>query len=136
MTLSSFGSRSRLMIADDDPVVRSMLSMTLAERFEVVGVAEDGEGAVELARESRPDAALVDVEMPSGGGVRAVKGITDVSPGTAIVVLSGDESDAVVRDLMAAGATAYRRKGADPHALAECLQEAIRAHADERRSTV
>jgi DNA-binding NarL/FixJ family response regulator len=121
-------SRPRLMIADDDPVVRSLLSASLGNAFDVVGVASDGEEAVELARASQPDAAVIDVEMPGGGGLRAVQGIVDAAPGTAIVVLSGDESDKVVRELMRAGATAYRRKGISPELLAGSLRDSIEAH--------
>jgi DNA-binding NarL/FixJ family response regulator len=124
-------SRPRLMIADDDPVMRSMLGMSLGTSFELVGVAADSEQAIELARVSQPDAAIVDVEMPKGGGLRAVLGIRDVAPGTAIVVLSGDESDGLVRELMQAGAVAYRRKGVAPTVLAQSLNESIKAHSDE-----
>lgn len=124
------------MIADDDPVVRSMLGMSLGEAFEVVGVAADSEQAVELARTSQPDAAIVDVVMPKGGGLRAVRGILEVAPDTAIVVLSGDESDGSVRELMQAGAIAYRRKGVAPRLLAEALIESIDARASERRDAV
>ncbi len=116
------------MIADDDPVVRSMLSMALGEAFEVVGVANDGESAVSLAQSSRPDVALIDVDMPKGGGAWAVNGIVSVAPETAIVVLSADESDGLVRNLIAAGAVSYCRKGVSPHELADSLTESIRAH--------
>ena len=128
-------ARPRVIIADDDPVVRSMLDMSLGRQFDVVGIAQDGEEAVELARLRQPDAAVVDVEMPKGGGLRAVRGIADVAPNTAIVVLSGDESDSLVRELIQAGAATYKRKGADPRELAESVVESIRAHAaDGRRS--
>jgi DNA-binding NarL/FixJ family response regulator len=121
--------RPRLMIADDDPVVRSLLGASLGNTFDVVGVAADGDEAVELARVSQPDAAVIDVDMPKGGGLRAVEGIADVAPGTAIIVLSGDESDKVVRELMQAGAIAYRRKGISPGLLACSLTDSIKAHA-------
>jgi DNA-binding NarL/FixJ family response regulator len=121
------------MIADDDPVVQTMLDMSLSQSFEVVGLAGDGEAAVELAKASQPDAALVDVEMPEGGGVRAVHGIRKVAPDTAIVVLSVDESDGVVRELLQAGAITYLRKGIAPEALADALIDSISAHASERR---
>lgn len=125
-------SAPRLMIADDDPVVQSLLDMSLSQEFDVVGLAADGEQAVELAKESQPDAALVDVEMPAGGGLRAVRGIHDVAPDTAIVVLSVDESDALVRELIKAGATAYLRKGLAPRALSDALMDSIQAHAVRR----
>jgi len=120
------------MIADDDPVVRSMLGMSLDAAFELVGVAADGEQAIELARVSQPDAAVIDVEMPKGGGLRAVLGIREVAPGTAIVVLSGDESDGLVRQLMQAGAIAYRRKGVAASVLAQSLNDSIKAHSGGR----
>ena len=115
----------RLIIADDDPLVLMMLEASLSHAFDVVGIAADAEDAVELARLHQPDAALVDLEMPKGGGVAAVAGIVEASPATAIVVLSIDESDRMVRDLMQAGAIAYRRKGITQQALAESLTDAI-----------
>jgi len=122
----------RIIIADDDPTVRATLGMALSQAFELVGVAVDGEQAIKLARVSQPDAAVIDVEMPKGGGLRAVRGIRDVAPGTAIVVLSGDESDAVVRELVQAGATTYRRKGVGMAVIAQSLTESIKAHSDAR----
>jgi len=132
ISVFSDDSLPRLMIADDDPVVQSLLDMSLSEEFDVVGLAADGEQAVELAKASKPDAALVDVEMPAGGGLRAVQGIHEVAPETAIVVLSVDESDGVVRELLQAGATAYLRKGVAPQVLADTLLDSIDAHAVER----
>jgi DNA-binding NarL/FixJ family response regulator len=129
---STADHRPRVMIADDDPVVQSMLDSSLSNSFDVIGVAADSDAAIELARESHPDAAIVDVDMPRGGGLSAVRGILEVAPETAIVVLSGDESDSVVRELMQAGAMAYRRKGVAPNVLAESLTDSIKAHAAGR----
>lgn len=119
--------RPTLLIADDDPVVRSMLSMALDQRFEIVAAVDDSDEAVARAEQFKPDAALIDVDMPGGGGVTAVPGIARVSPGTAIVVLSADESDTLVRDLVQAGAVTYRRKGIPPQDLSETLESSIRA---------
>jgi len=112
-----------------------MLSMSLAHEFEVVGLAGDGEEAIELARANQPDAALVDVRMPKGGGLRAVKGILEVAPNTAIVILSGHRSHGMVRELMQAGAIAYRRKGVAPQLLATALTQSIKSHAADRRGS-
>ncbi len=120
-------TRSRLLIADDDPVVRSALGISLSDEFELAGVAGDAQEAIRLAELEHPDVALVDVEMP-GGGLFAVQGIVRVSPATAIVVLSVDEIEGGVRELIAAGAVAYRRKGIEPRALAASLRSAITAH--------
>jgi DNA-binding NarL/FixJ family response regulator len=124
--------RPRLMIADDDPVTQSTLGMSLAGGFDVVGFAADSDEAVELARESQPDAAIVDVDMPKGGGLSAVRGILAVAPETAIVVLSADESDQLVRELIQAGAIAYRRKGVSLGLLAQSISDSIRARCAER----
>jgi DNA-binding NarL/FixJ family response regulator len=132
-SISQDDSLLRLMIADDDPVVQSLLDMSLSRVFDIVGLAADGEQAVALAKHCQPDAALVDVEMPGGGGLRAVSGIHEVAPETAIVVLSVDESDGLVRALLQAGAVAYLRKGVAPQVLAETLTDSIEAHSAERR---
>lgn len=123
----------RLIIADDDPVALSVLDASLADAFDIVGMADGGEAAVDLARETQPDAALVDVEMPNGDGLRAVQGIHEVAPDTAIVVLSVDESQHMVRRLVQAGAIAYRRKGIAPQLLVRSLIESIDAHAATRQ---
>lgn len=123
-----------LLIADDDPVVRSALGITLERRFDIVAVAGDADQAVARAQAITPDAAIVDVDMPGGGGPSAVRGIAEVSPKTAIVVLSGDESDAVVRELLQAGAITYCRKGIEPSHLVDTLERSILAHRQASRS--
>jgi DNA-binding NarL/FixJ family response regulator len=117
-----------LLIADDDPVVRSMLSLTLDRHFDIVGAACDSDEAIALAQQCRPDVALVDVQMPGGGGLSAVRGIAGVSPDTVSVVLSADEFDPLVRQLMIAGAMTYVRKGIAPSELANVLHRSIQAH--------
>lgn len=121
------GDRLSLLIADDDPVVRSMLSMGLEQRFEIVAAVEDAAEAVDAAASSHPDAAVVDVDMPAGGGRHAVQGITEACPGTAIVVLSADEEDTAVRELLQAGAMTYCRKGIAAHELAEAIERSVAA---------
>jgi DNA-binding NarL/FixJ family response regulator len=123
------------MIADDDLIVTTLLGASLGREFELVGVAGDGEGAIELAGATQPDVALIDVQMPKGGAPRAVPGILRVAPQVAIVVLSGDESGPVVHELIAAGAVAFCRKGIDPDELAGVLRSAVEARAGESTRT-
>lgn len=122
--------RPSLLIADDDPVVRSALRAQLATGFDVVAVAENATGAIELAAQYRPDVALVDVDMPFGGALAAVPQIARRSPDTCIVILSGDETPRVVLELIEAGAIAYIRKGATGAQISKTLTEALDAHAD------
>jgi DNA-binding NarL/FixJ family response regulator len=119
--------RPRLMIADDDAVVRSALGSQLAGDFEVVGAASDAAEAGELAGTHQPEAALVDVVMPEGGGLEAVREIRRRSPETCIVMLSSDESRESVVELLDAGAMAYVRKGVPASEIARTLLEAMRA---------
>lgn len=121
--------RPRLTVADDDLVVRSLLVMSLAEHFEVVGEAVDADGAIEIAAATQPAAALVDVEMPKGGARAAVRGIVEVAPEVAIVILSADESDALGRELTTAGATAYCCKTIAPEALVRTILDSIAVRA-------
>ena len=126
--------RPRLLIADDDPIVRSLLSTQLAGDFEICAVASDATEASELAEQHRPDAALVDVEMPGGGGLAAVRRISERSPDTCIVILSGDESQDVVVELLNAGAIAYVRKGVPGDQIARTVADSLKAQANLPRS--
>jgi DNA-binding NarL/FixJ family response regulator len=125
----------RVLIADDDPDVRAVLTAQLDGSFELVGAAADTDEAIALAAETRPDLALVDVQMPGGGGLRATREICGATPETTIVALSADESERIVLDMLKAGAVAYLRKGVTGDELVSLLHEALRAHVklpDER----
>ncbi|HZV26095.1 MAG TPA: response regulator, partial [Acidothermaceae bacterium] len=118
----------RLVVADDDAVVRSMLVAQLHDSFDCVGEARDAEEAIAVVAAVKPDVVVLDVNMPCGGAVRATRQIGEDSPTTAIVILSVDETWADVIDLLNAGAMTYLRKGLDPHTLEQHLTAAIQAH--------
>jgi DNA-binding NarL/FixJ family response regulator len=120
----------RLLIADDDPVVSSTLCHQLSHEFDIVASARDATEAIALAGEHQPDVAIIDVQMPGGGGLRATREIHTCAPQTAIVVLSGDESRRVVLAMLEAGAVTYVRKGVSGHELARTLHRAMEAHAN------
>lgn len=106
--------------------MRSALCSQLQGDFRVVAVAENATQAVELAEEHRPDAALIDVEMPNGGAREAVPQIATRSPETCMVILSGDESREMVVELLNAGAIAYVRKGVTGAQICETLTAALK----------
>ena len=118
-------ARPSLLIADDDPVVRATLSAHLERDFEIVGLARNASEAVALAERHQPDAALIDVDMPDGGARDAVPRIAAGSPATRMVILSSDESRAIVLELLSAGAVAYRRKGLTGTELSRTLKDAM-----------
>jgi diguanylate cyclase (GGDEF)-like protein/PAS domain S-box-containing protein len=119
-------AKPRVLIADDEPVVRAALSAQLKTKFCVVGEAEDADGAIALARRHRPDAVLLDVEMP-GGGLHATQTIHDLSPETVIVILSSDTARSSVLRFLDAGAVAYLRKGTSAQQISVRLTEALEA---------
>jgi len=123
------GPIPRLLIADDDGFVQSLLALQLNSEYDIVGGAQDADQAIELAEMHHPDVAIIDVQMPGGGGLRATREIRRLAPATAVVAISGDESDLVVRAMLQAGAITYVRKGRPGRELAGILRESIAAHA-------
>jgi two-component system NarL family response regulator len=104
--------RHRVLIADDHPVVRAGLAAVITQEpdLEVVGEAENGERAVALFREHRPDATLMDLRMPEVGGVDAIRRITAEFPDARILALTTYEGDADIRRALNAGARGYLLK--------------------------
>ncbi len=104
--------RIRVLIADDDASLREVLADLIATdaSLELVGVAENAEQAVELARVQFPDVVMLDVKMP-GGGPRATREIRAHAPGTAVIALSAYDDETSVKEMLAGGASCYVVKG-------------------------
>ena len=118
----------RLLIADDDPMIRLTLS-ALIEResgFELVGTAEDADQAIEMAARRRPDVVLLDFSMPGGGGVRAAMQIRDVNPNIKLVAVSADDSQAAQYEMSRAGAVGYVIKGSPDEQIVRVIRSAVR----------
>jgi len=118
----------RVLISDDHPVVRAGVRGMLSGEpdFEVVGEAENGEEAVELAARHRPDVVLMDLRMPRMDGVAATERIRARLPETRVVVLTTYDSDSDILRAVEAGATGYLLKDAPE----EDLYGAVRAAAE------
>lgn len=102
----------RVLLVDDDELFRESAGILLAleGRLEIVGVAGDGEEAVESAREIRPDVVLIDVEMPLLDGFGACRRIRMALPETAVVVWSALDEPSHRERAKQAGAVAYFSK--------------------------
>jgi DNA-binding NarL/FixJ family response regulator len=103
-----------VLVADDEPMVRTAVSDMLGAHplIVVVGQAGDAATAVALARTHRPSVALLDVRMPGGGG-EAARGIRLVSPATRILAHSAFDDARSVTAMLAAGAEGLIAKGTD-----------------------
>jgi DNA-binding NarL/FixJ family response regulator len=117
--------RIRVLIADDQPVVRDGLAMLLGliDDVEIVGTAADGIEAVERARAERPDIVLMDLRMPRLEGAEATRQILAALPDTRVLVLTTYADDEFLFPALQAGARGYLIKDA----TAEEIEHAIRA---------
>ena len=98
-----------VLIADDHPVFRKGLRalLTSVPSTELIGEATTGEEAIELAEKLQPDVVLMDLQMPGGGGLPAIRQIVQTSPHIRILVITMFEDDDSVFAAMRGGARGY-----------------------------
>jgi two-component system, NarL family, response regulator LiaR len=115
----------RLLIVDDHSVVREGLRafLRLQEGIEVVGEAAGADEAVRVAGTSSPDVVLLDLVMPEGDGIGAIRRLLEVAPGVRVLVLTSFADDAQIFAAIAAGAAGYLLKDVDPQALADGIRD-------------
>jgi DNA-binding NarL/FixJ family response regulator len=120
-------ARLRVLLVDDTTEYRTMLRIILQQQggFEIVGEAANGAEAVELTRALRPDVVVLDLAMPVMDGLEALPLLRDVSPETAVVVLSGFARGQLDHVALARGAAAYVEKGEAFSRIAETLLEVV-----------
>jgi DNA-binding NarL/FixJ family response regulator len=117
----------RVLIADDQKVVREGLTMVLGllRDVEVVGAATDGDEAVALAADLHPDVVLMDLRMPRCDGVEATRMLRERQPETKVVVLTTYADDRSVLDALRAGARGYLTKDAGGTEIRQALQQVL-----------
>jgi len=118
------GERIRVLIADDHSLVRHGLAaiINMEDDTQVVGEAGDGEEAISLWRELRPDVVLMDLRMPRVEGVEAIKRIRAEDPHAGIIVLTTFDHDEDIYAGLRAGAQAYLLKDVEPEELFRCIR--------------
>jgi DNA-binding NarL/FixJ family response regulator len=112
-------TRIRVLIVDDDDLMRAGLRSVLSsdETIEVVGESSDGREGVATARELRPDVVLMDIRMPELDGISATRELLAVSPDAKVVVLTTFEDDEYVFGALSAGASGFLLKRTRPEEL-------------------
>lgn len=121
----------RVLVADDHPAFREGLVQIMAEQgdIEVIAQAGDGEEAVKLASQLRPDVAVLDVAMPKLNGIEATKSIKAACPNTAVLIVSAYAYGPYVLGAIEAGASGYLLKDAR---LWELVSAVRSLHAGEK----
>jgi len=112
------------MLADDHEMMRRGLRAILIEQrgWEICGEAADGRQAVELAQKLRPDVIVMDIAMPELNGLEATRQIRRAVPRAEILVLTSDESETLVRDVLMAGARGYVMKSDVSRVLVQAVE--------------
>ncbi len=118
----------RVLIADDEPVLRTALADLVASDydFELVGQAKDADEAIALAEQTKPDVALVDVRMPAGGGLRVAEELRRRLPSTRVLAHTAVDDRATVVRMLQGGAVGYLVKGTQPSEILGAIRRAAR----------
>ncbi len=114
----------RILIADDHPLLCEALHRALDSEkdVEVIAEASDGEEAVKLASELKPDVVVMDIVMPKLNGIEATKKIKEIAPDIAILILTAYDDDEYVLGLLDAGAAGYLLKSARGRDLVNAIR--------------
>lgn len=118
----------RVLIADDEPMIRAGIRavLTTAADIEVIGEAENGHQAVELARRHRPAVAVLDIRMPGMNGIEALAELRRTMPDTRVIILTTFGEDDYILRALGGGAAGFLIKSGEP----EELITGVRAVAD------
>ena len=111
----------RVVLADDHAVVRAGLKSELGPEFQVVGEADDAEGAIDVVNARRPDLVISDLHMPRGGGLAVVRACATIAP---IVILTVSEAEQDLLEAVAGGAAGYLLKTTPIDELRSALRKA------------
>src|ERR1700681_4285361 len=114
----------RVMIVDDHPVVRKGLAFFLGHEsyIEVVGLADSGEQALEMAQDLHPDVVLMDLSMPGMGGIEATRRLVETAPETRVMMLTSFGGHERMVEALKSGAVGYVVKDTAPADLLNALR--------------
>jgi DNA-binding NarL/FixJ family response regulator len=122
----------RVLVADDDEMARTMLAALISSEpaLELAGAARDTGEAVALAAAKQPDVALLDLDMPGGGGYRAAEEIGEQSSRTQIIALTALDTPEARVEVTRAGAVSCIAKGTPNAEIVDAIRSAMRWRSD------
>ena len=114
----------KILLAEDHAVVRESIRESLAREseFKIVGEASDGEEAVRLTGQLRPDVVLMDISMPKLNGIEATKQIKAATPSVAVLILTAYDDEQYIFSVLSAGAAGYLLKDVGVADLVEAIK--------------
>lgn len=116
----------RILIADDSVLMRMMISDCLEEDgWEVVAQASDGQQAIDLYRQHRPDATTMDIVMPGTDGIFALRKIREFDPEARVVVVSALNQTKMISEAIRAGAYDFIPKPFMPEQLTQTMNTCV-----------
>jgi DNA-binding NarL/FixJ family response regulator len=118
---------ARILVADDHPLFRGAFAAIFSaeQDLEIVGEAKDGQEAVLMCEQLRPDLVLMDVSMPKMDGVEATREVKERHPKTVVLVVTAHADEGLMLRAIRAGAAGYVLKGEDPLRLIGAVREAL-----------
>lgn len=114
----------KVLIAEDQELIRQSLEIILSNKpdMKIIGIAEDGNKAIELAQKLIPDIILMDIRMPFVDGVKCIKIIKEKYPQIKIIVLTTFDDDEYIFNALKNGASGYLLKGISSKDLVEAIR--------------
>jgi DNA-binding NarL/FixJ family response regulator len=127
MSDEPFGTPARVLICDDNDMIRSLLRRVIetSAALQVVGEAADGHEAIAEATRLQPDLITLDIAMPNLSGLDALPALRRAAPHARVVVFSGFASVHVADEVIALGAACYLEKGASKETIVAALEQAL-----------
>ncbi len=119
--------RVRIVVAEDQPKLRQSLKVILEsdETIDLLGSAEDGERAVQLAMQFEPDIVLTDIQMPRLSGIEVTRRVVRALPNVRVIVWTVHSDDRNVFEALKAGAKGYLLKDSTPQEILECIRSVM-----------